>query len=460
MRTSSDLWDAREVSDRDTELSLLDSALRGDSLSAKATSSRPVTVVGATRTYLNSWRAAIVLQIILAVAIFGLNLGLVIWIQSGFEAVKGVATVYEGSCPQIKATITGLHLAICVLGTLLLGASNYCMQILSAPTREEVDAAHAKHRWLSIGVPSVRNLWNVSRTRGIIWLMLGLSSIPLHLLWNSAVVNTLSANDFVYSAVTEDFLTGAPYGRTYSAQFSDAADIMHKKLNTSSLINMTVTDCMNVYRADLISQYGNVLLVYNTTSVETRNNSLIAQEISHAIKMDAGNWMCPAGNALDTSCNVDDLIRQRATEWNPWAGVDLVTSVGIDGSHFSLTGRVKYCLTEIEDHPCRLDVSPPILITVLLCNVVKIVCFILTLCISGSTSPLVTNGDTIESFLLRPDVAFKGRCLVSREHVNREKRFWSQDSLPLQWLGARRPWAAGATGECWLATFIPYVTFL
>ena len=55
------------------------------------------------------------------------------------------------------------------------------MQCLSAPTRKEVDEAHAKGKWLDIGVPSVRNLTNIAKPRVGMWLGLALTSLPLHL---------------------------------------------------------------------------------------------------------------------------------------------------------------------------------------------------------------------------------------------------------------------------------------
>lgn len=75
-----------------------------------------------------------------------------------------------------------LHFAINLLSTILLSSSNYCMQCLSAPTRKEVNTAHAKGVWLDIGIPSMRNLRYIDRRRVILWGLLGLSSLPLHLL--------------------------------------------------------------------------------------------------------------------------------------------------------------------------------------------------------------------------------------------------------------------------------------
>ena len=117
---------------------------------------------------------------------------------------------------------------------------------------------------------------------------------------------------------------------------------------------------------------------------------------------------------------------------------------------------MQYCLAEKTDHSCHLGISPQILITVLVCNAVKTICFILTLCVGGSMYPLVNNGDAAESFLLRPDTSLKGRCLVSKVDVEKNKHLWSKQPLPLQWRSNRWRWAAGATKGFWLAAFILY----
>ena len=82
------------------------------------------------------------------------------------------------------------------LSTLLLGSSNYCMQCLASPTREELDTAHGQHVWLDIGIPSVRNLLRIAPSRRIFWCILAASTIPLHLLWNSAGFSTLSSQHY------------------------------------------------------------------------------------------------------------------------------------------------------------------------------------------------------------------------------------------------------------------------
>ena len=93
------------------------------------------------------------------------------------------ATIYEGSCSRTKAWTTGLHLLINVLSTVVLGASSYCMQCLTAPARSDVDRAHGERVWLHIGVASLRNLAWAERSRLALWTALAITSLPIHLMY-------------------------------------------------------------------------------------------------------------------------------------------------------------------------------------------------------------------------------------------------------------------------------------
>lgn len=89
--------------------------------------------------------------------------------------------MFLGSCATAKKLNLWLHLLINILSTLLLGASNFCMQLLVAPTRHEVNKAHERAFWLDIGTSSVKNLRRIARKSMLTWLCLGFSSALLHL---------------------------------------------------------------------------------------------------------------------------------------------------------------------------------------------------------------------------------------------------------------------------------------
>jgi hypothetical protein len=111
------------------------------------------------------------------------NLAVTIYAMVRYKGTRAVVPVYEGDCDWVKNVDTGLHILINILSTALLGASNLCMQLLAAPTREEIDEAHRRNKWLDIGVPSFRNLLRIKRQRVVIWVCLVLSSIPLHFMY-------------------------------------------------------------------------------------------------------------------------------------------------------------------------------------------------------------------------------------------------------------------------------------
>jgi hypothetical protein len=125
------------------------------------------------------WRFGVLHFAIWAVIVFVINIIASIW---GAVYQRSRDSLTEGDCGDIKNLNRGLHVFINILSTILLSGSNYCMQCLSAPTRTDVDQAHASRIWLDIGIPSIRNLKHISRPRFWLWLLLGLSSVPLHLL--------------------------------------------------------------------------------------------------------------------------------------------------------------------------------------------------------------------------------------------------------------------------------------
>lgn len=96
--------------------------------------------------------------------------------------------IYDGSCNVASRWDTGIHVIINIISTCTLAASNYCMQALVAPTRQEIDLAHAKRRWLHIGGSGFRNLFAISHTRLGLWIILLLTATPFHLLYEIRIL--------------------------------------------------------------------------------------------------------------------------------------------------------------------------------------------------------------------------------------------------------------------------------
>ncbi|KAL2129741.1 hypothetical protein VTI74DRAFT_7388 [Chaetomium olivicolor] len=91
------------------------------------------------------WQRAALWFCCLSLASFLVNLSFTIWAsnRSGARIRNGVGVFSEDlSCAKSKDINTGIHVVINVLSTILLAGSHYCMQCLSAPTREQIDQAH------------------------------------------------------------------------------------------------------------------------------------------------------------------------------------------------------------------------------------------------------------------------------------------------------------------------------
>lgn len=130
------------------------------------------------------WRRGAFFFAIAAFFTFAINLAFIAWATSNRTQTlqHGIGTISENKCQKVKQWNTILHVIINIISTILLSGSNYCMQCSIAPTRLEVDAAHSRLKSLDIGVPSVRNFWNITYKRKIIWILLLASSFPLHLM--------------------------------------------------------------------------------------------------------------------------------------------------------------------------------------------------------------------------------------------------------------------------------------
>jgi hypothetical protein len=133
--------------------------------------------------YLHGWRGGILIGALSTTFVFLFNLIVtVVAIARRRGPYSNRTILFDGDCAQANRLSIAAHLIINAWGTIVLGASSYCMQCLTAPTRREVDIAHSRRKWLDIGVLSIRNLRSIDFKRVILWVLLACSSLPLHLL--------------------------------------------------------------------------------------------------------------------------------------------------------------------------------------------------------------------------------------------------------------------------------------
>lgn len=454
----------------------------------------------------HGWRLGALLSGIFVTICLCLNIAATAYLRTKYPPNEdGLGVILNHGCGQIRSIDSRFHYAINVIATVLVSASNYNMQCLTAPTRNEVDAAHKRRRWLDIGIHSIRNLSHITRPKAMFWLLLALTSLPLHLLWNSAVFMTTTFNDYSGLVVTPGFLEenasiGLDCGREAMAQYKTSDQPSYV---TCWLRNMALQAPENMTRVepkDCMSTYGNGLEggTFNLLAV-TKNGSNPKQ--SHTFRpphkatlpvlayfhpldypQKVHDWCsgkCDSWIPNDTSqkyCGDADWDRSsipfacieymvNGTGWQPdpipqvtyWMCAldtifyDQCSSAEAQKNSTNWTilpeyYEIDYCLTTDADHECQLKYSPVILYVAIVCNAVKLASILG--CLLMSQEPiLATIGDAVDSFLRRPDQTSRGRCLMSKlddtifPGVDETGEYIPLASYPPQ------PWAEG---EIWL----------
>jgi hypothetical protein len=237
-------------------------------------------------TSLYGWRTGALTAALLAAVSLLANLIIVIWLGAHGSG-DSLVELYNGDCGRVQTMDVWVHLAINVVSTLLLGGSNYCMQCLSAPTRADLDRAHAKATFLDIGVPSVRNLWSVPRYKMLLWWALGLSSVPLHLMYNSAFYKSLATNDYSLLFVTQDFVDSEAVRATngtvcnpnnpYSCMIDpdEVQNSLHN--NPESWERLDNKACIDAYATNFLDSRRTLVLVSSNSTAQT-NESVLDME--------------------------------------------------------------------------------------------------------------------------------------------------------------------------------------
>ncbi|KAL1629800.1 hypothetical protein SLS56_005196 [Neofusicoccum ribis] len=413
------------------------------------------------------WRFGATFSATGAACVLLVNFTVAIWAY--FKAGKrSDGYIYEGNCGKVDRVSTGVHLLINVLSTLLLGSSNYIQQCLSAPTRREVDLAHLKGIWLEIGQPSLRNLRFVPRWKLLMWILLALSSLPLHLFYNSTFYSSLAHNDYDYYFASGKFFEGAAFNTSefpspgterynnyncygegnYTSCFpatyqTDPNSMQEDALRFDRLEN---EDCIRAYAQDFLAARRNLVLVVD--DLDNTTSSLYSLRQYQVV---------PVGYGTPTPDPYYWICSNPSWYWKADYPVcsNALGSIEAHASNWTVYGyRIRYCQSESVDPKCRLNFNLPVLVIVIVFNAIKVVC-ICFVARRMRDQPMITLGDAVASFLRSPDAATKGMCLATRAHFQRSSKGpdWSQAiESPMTYKPQKMRWMRTASIRHWVAT--------
>jgi hypothetical protein len=121
--------------------------------------------------------------LLVLVLLINVILTVVLYVKSAEP--EGVGRLYRimstNSCKAMEQQVSFYHLGINILSTVVLAASGYFTQLLSSPTREELDRLHARRQWQHIGIKSVFNI-PIGTWQRVSFGILTFTALPFHLL--------------------------------------------------------------------------------------------------------------------------------------------------------------------------------------------------------------------------------------------------------------------------------------
>ncbi|KAI8627230.1 hypothetical protein F5Y19DRAFT_183173 [Xylariaceae sp. FL1651] len=442
---------------------------------------------------------ALLLQVALIGTVFATNLLILFYASYKYPTRDGVGLLYAGDCDAVKSGNRWLHLLINVLSTGMLSASTYCMQLQASPTRADIDKAHRRNIWLDIGAPSLKNLRYIGRWRLGSCIILAFSSLPIHLIFNSAVFQSLASNDYSVAVVNESFLSGAGWNlstaernrqgdpawdeRNLSPPYPDYQSIIEGMQHdvVSGLYQMkNVSDCYTLYEDYWAPQLGNVVVVAkNETGASNENDSLLLYTfvVPRYDNYAKNLWAAANGTA-------------KYIAFSP--APPPVTTLYLGPPHY----EASYCLVETaaaSSVRCRLQYSTHILYTVTSLNFLKLLVLLFVWTsrkraekrrkamseawdtgvdieeqvLARRESALSTLGDAIASFTQEPDETTENMCLATKEDFQKRK-WWNRQKKeepnahthPRKWTMSHKRWMSAATFSQWGCLIFLYIAFI
>ena len=212
--------------------------------------------------------------------------------------------------------------------------------------------------------------------------------------FNSVVFEELSANEYSVIVINETFLSGAAWNWDAYVGLSSlpnpAPNLQYLQDNvndTKIFQRLSNSECIKSYADVYLVGRRNLFVITSDSTGTVTNSSVLYLETStpsdkYSNGKDPLGWICASTPAYiytspqyrpnAISCNPNDALGT-ASEWKVFRY------------------PVEYCLSEIVPGKCKLRFNLDIMVAVIICNAIKLACFIYTL-LRQKADSLITVG--------------------------------------------------------------------
>ncbi|KAF2442490.1 hypothetical protein P171DRAFT_365159 [Karstenula rhodostoma CBS 690.94] len=370
----------------------------------------------------HGWRVGVLFGVVSSATILCFNMAVLAFVAStkhGFEG--GFAEPFNLEAHKLSRLSTLIHVLINALSTILLAASNFTMQVISSPTRDDLDKAYKSGEWFDVGVLSIRNLKQIPRRRLAICIVLGLSPIPLHLFYNSAAIYIATTNQYNVHIINQASWNWRNLG--FDTAYEDLSRGEWRDQYDTALVH-----------------HGDLYIGFNETA-KLINGELIVDT----------NWNPNTAWELGGDRTLIHFLASsnvNSTEWlNFTSKSDTITPA------FPDYARVAQVFAHRAPRRDKIVFSLYLLVIVIACNTVKLITLVFVLLMEKSDFA-VTLGDCAASFLHSPDPSTTRMCVYSRDSVIatvRSRAKGHNSRLPVEKVATEDP-------ERWRKQRHPYAT--
>lgn len=276
----------------------------------------------------------------------------------------------------------------------------------------------------------------------------GVPRIPdlIRFRYNSIIYDTLGSNDYIQAIASPNFLAGAPWSPDIDGSITDGNLISFSdyQKNPNDLVRLENSECIKTYATNYVSQYSDVILM---TDRHTESNESSIYSVSFIMPLRGiPNWYCSHSMSPDEPCTPHNALAY-ADNWTIY-----ISAIPVSDSVYTYNPvllQVQYCLASPAATQSFIEINPGILLGVVICNVIKIICFVLTLTYAfRDHQPLITTGDAVESFLAYPEQLTAGNSVLAADDV--KKGSWKRGKASTTWKPKRRFWFGAASAKRWI----------
>ena len=266
--------------------------------------------------------------------------------------------------------------------------------------------------------------------------------------YNSAIFNTISVYNYFAFIVSPDFLTGGnvtfsspssnPYINTThyyygNLDLSQSSSIssgyspsgqqnpylesrifeLQQQAQGGKLERKSPRDCISQFGQDTVSTASAVIMVAKNATAPSNSTILGTFQYHTPLAMETAT---PEERAYMWLCNDADFCdAKKQASANPWV-LETAQMASYYNSGPLNYFEVDYCLVRKAQPHCTVNLSIQLMVTVIVCNGIKLACFLACLTIKEH-KPLVTVGDAVCSFMTKPDTTTAGLGAVSSREI-------------------------------------------